>query len=134
MAAVAIINRPTNVYPSDYYPDVDMIGGPRLTESTGYIPKEIQLQQLIDSGDALNYYYSQAYPDDAVGNDNEYDPTAQYGYDFFDWHYDVSVVQSKLAAAEDYARLDPKLTDADNAPPITPDPSQANPSPLNTSV
>lgn len=78
-------------------------GGDYLVETSGYVPKEIQLQMLLQSGEALDRYYKRLFPGYVPADDDtvpDFDPTAQKGYDFFDWHEDVVFVRNQLTEQE----------------------------------
>lgn len=76
-------------------------GGDILVETAGYIPKEVQLQALLQSGEALQAYRKQIYPEyESQPTDPEYDPTAQVGYDVFDALNDIATVRRKFSDAE----------------------------------
>lgn len=83
--------------------DIEIAGGDYLVETAGYIPKEIQLQMLLQSGEALDRYYKRLFPGYVpVEDDTEpvFDPTVQKGYDYFDWHEDVVFVRNQLTEQE----------------------------------
>lgn len=97
-------------YGDDYVPDYDPTGGDILIESAGYIPKEMEILNLYRSGESLDFYRSQLYPDmvPATSDDNpEFDPTGQFGYDFFDWHADVSFVRNNIEREMRHSNLTP---------------------------
>lgn len=79
-------------------------GGPYLTETSGYIPKEIQLQIMMQSGKALDDFYRDKYPmyqqpdEPPVDPDNpdHFDPTTLKGFDIFDAMDSLSAVAASL--------------------------------------
>lgn len=80
-------------------------GGDILVETAGYIPKEVQLQALVSSGEALQAYRKNLYPEyESIPVDPEFDPTAQVGYDVFDALNDIATVRRKFSDAERLAR------------------------------
>lgn len=98
-------------------------GGDILVETAGYIPKEVQLQALVQSGEALQAYRKNLYPEyESDPVDPEFDPTAQKGYDVFDALNDIATVRRKfsdaqrlaLAAAHETAEVEPVI----NADPV----------------
>lgn len=75
----------------------------RIIETAGYIPKETQLQMLMQSGKALDAYYDSISPEYVPADElqePDFDPTAQKGYDFFDFADDFIRVSNQLKASE----------------------------------
>lgn len=87
-------------------------GGSYIVETSGYVPKEDQLQMLLNSGAALDKYMRTLYPPINELDDEEViDRTAQKDYDFEDYHNDIAVVRNNfnhvLAEREKLASAQP---------------------------
>jgi len=86
-------------------------GGRYLVETAGYIPKDVQLQMLIQSGESLERYRKKMFPhyqnleDTTPDDDIPYDPTSHIGYDFFDFHRDHTIAKNGLKESERQARI-----------------------------
>lgn len=83
--------------------DFDEVGGKLMVETAGYIPKEQQIAMLVASGEALENYRKKLFPELEHPNEKSevhYNPTAQKGYDFFDWHEDVHRAKDGLRQSE----------------------------------
>jgi hypothetical protein len=81
--------------------DIEPGGGDCLVETSGYIPKETQLQMLMQSGEALDRYRKKMFPGyTSEDEEPDFDPTAQKGYDFFDFHEDVVYLKKTISDRE----------------------------------
>lgn len=73
-------------------------GGPYIVETSGYVPKEDQLQMLLNSGAALDKYMRTLYPPISELDDEEViDRTAQKDYDFEDYYNDIAIVRNNFS-------------------------------------
>lgn len=90
-----------NVWCNDYSPQDTEIGlGDLMVDAAGYVDKQTQITQLLNAGNDLIAYKEEMYPDsnnpvDGDGNPL-FDPTVQYGYDFFQAHADTVFVNQNL--------------------------------------
>lgn len=117
-------------YPDGELSDVEAGGGDYLVETAGYVPKEVQLRNLTQSGEALNRYYEGLYPnyyDPAQAPDDPaYDPTAAKDFDVFAAHDLAIFVQGQTtkakAEAEEYAKIK-------SAEGVAPSPGLVDPAP-----
>jgi len=71
-----------------------------LTESAGYLPSKVQIENLIQAGKRLMEYRKGAYdfPDDKVVDESYEDPTRGPGYDLADASRDAAGVDKRLRA------------------------------------
>ena len=73
---VEIVDYWADVYPEDWQPDIDVGGGDILVEVSGYVPKQVQLARLMQSGKALDDYLKRVYPNyELQPTEVFYDPT-----------------------------------------------------------
>jgi len=109
-----------NPQKGDFHPSVpDRCGGNYLTETAGYVPKEVRLQMLIQSGERLEQYRKRVFPAyetvETPIDSIDFDPTSQKGYDFFDWHEDTQFVKSQLRYSERQALKAKKIQERTNS-------------------
>lgn len=86
--------------PNDSPWDADIGGGDILVDPAGYLPKSQELAALAQSGESLDEYRRLLYPNMLPVSQEDapvFDPTAQMGYDFFDYHDDVVFVATRLS-------------------------------------
>lgn len=78
----------------------DRTGGKRMIEIAGYIPKDIQLRLLVQSGEALEKYYKKLFPELHSTEEPVFDPTIQVGFDRLDAWDNIRFVQNNLRLSE----------------------------------
>lgn len=90
----------------------DLGENPVLVERDGYIDTKTRILQLVYSGQVLDahrklQYRHHYYDPTQEEGDNEYDPTAAKGFDYFDAHelYRTTTERLKKQAAEAQAKL-----------------------------
>lgn len=85
MNKYAQLNLPYEEYPHDFRTHG---GGDAIVDTAGFIPKDTQLQILLDSGKSLDDYLKKLYPgyyDPATEQDNPSEnPTVKKDFDIFD--------------------------------------------------
>jgi hypothetical protein len=76
--------------------------GERITESAGYIPAKIQIENMILAGKRLADYRSEMYDyeSDEEDDDEMMDPTRRPGYDMVDAQRDAEMLERRIKNAK----------------------------------
>jgi len=94
-----------------------------LTESAGYLPSKVQIENLIQAGRRLMQWRKEQYdfPEDSDVDESFEDPTRRSGYDLADASRDGAAVAARLRAQAAASRTPSK--DTEEALKVDPEPS-----------
>lgn len=87
--------------PDDCHPDFELGGGDYLVDATGYESPDAVIYRLMSAGVELDAFNREQFPDDYNHDDpdtfnEQLNPAADLGYDFFDYHRDLTLLRQRL--------------------------------------
>jgi len=103
----------------------EVMSSETLTESAGYIPPKVQIENLLEAGKRLVEYRKEQYdfPDDTSVDESLEDPTRRPGYDLADASVQLQNIQQRLRSQ---AKAGKKGGSKDTATPAKVDPEQSS--------